>query len=244
MDKRASPDPASKEYKDYGSLEKKMVQTLKSNGWQECKFENLDTYRRFTFSKDGKLLEVYKGGSNGVDMVLTVSIATSEVPDPSPKTASRSVSVTREWKTYENQLFGFQISYPPDWSIIWLHEGTGSSPALNYCESSHCLRMLLGRDQKGEVGDSIGIEIAPPTILPDASSFDESTYHIGKYRTSEQRENYSYDTPCGRVSELSTDVGEYRYAFELDQTGDSFQLKDVFVRVLSTVKIAPVPDVK
>lgn len=229
---------------DYAKqLSEKVVKTLGPNGWHKCKSVRDDSTGNITdtYSKDDGLLTLDTGCSHFGGCWTNIAMTTSELPEERIPTPNPTVPITTDWKTYRNDSFGFEISYPPSWKVVAVDSGYGVIKAFGQCGSRNCLTMRLGVDKYA--GDAFSILIAPKSDFEDDWERGyESSSRIGQYATREVRNTISLSL-CERWVFLLTTEGAYGYQFrplELPFVDDSFRLRDVFLKILSTVKITPV----
>jgi hypothetical protein len=224
-----------------------------------------------TYSKDQKLLEVSQSYSNGIGGGLNITIAEEEMKPTDPLPSNVAVSITPEWKTYRNTSLGFEISYPPEWRVVWVEAGYGAVTIVGNCYEENCLRMRLSTDEYG--GDGFYIVVSPekiysgepclpgtthggtvkftPSGLPYSSCVfstapprkPSADFAIGQYPTFDDRHEYSSSDACDRSINLWATVSDYRYEFTGERSmllPNSFEMRDVYRKILSTVKITPV----
>jgi hypothetical protein len=221
------------ENNDIDTPYKAVVRKLVANGWQKCK--TLDDEAGAiteTYVRNGKLLVVGRHYSEGVGNSLAITIATSNpLPQNSQTDSNPIVSVTSDWKTYTNKEFGFQISFPSDWKVWWVHAGQGSNKTVT---------IRLATTEFGVDGFLVMIT---PVNFPPLTNGSPSDYSIGSNRTEESKGESSNDHGCSRTITIWTKAGSYQYSFQPETAGlldNSFQLKDVYQKILSTAKITPV----
>jgi hypothetical protein len=253
-------------------LARQVEQTLRKDGWTECKpMYNGDGTDDDTYSKHQKLLKVFQAYSNGVGGRLSITIAEKEVK-PRPVPSNAPVSITSEWKTYGNSSLGFEIRYPPNWGVESVEAGYGVIKSVGNCNENNCLMMRLGTDEEF-AGDGLDIVISPEEIYsgepckpgpyccgrtrisPSGQKYSSCTattgprklpstdYAIGSYATFADRQEDSGSETCRRTLDLWTTVGDYRYAFTPNRSEPltkSFEMRDVYRKILSTVKVTPV----
>ena len=254
-------------------LVKKIATILDAHGWKKCKTVYSDYgLPTDTYSKDRRLLEFSRTCSPALGCTVGITVAEKEMkPDPVPPDVP--VSITSEWLTYRDASLGFEISFPPDWSVVRVESGYGVINSVGNCNKENCLMMRLGTDEEF-AGDGFEIVISPeeiysgepckpgPTccgttrISPSGQKYSSCTattgpgklpstdYAIGPYATfAEQGNDSTISDICRRTLKLWTTVGDYRYAFTTDEQAllpRSFEMRDVFRKILSTVKVTPV----
>ncbi len=247
----------------------RVEQILYTDGWKECKSIDRETNYSDTYSKDGRLLEVNKSYSNGVGGSLGIVIAVAEIKPAGPLPSDVPIPITPEWKTYRNASLGFEISYPPDWRVIWVQTGYGAITTIGNCYKENCLHMRLATAEYG--GDAFQIVISPekiysgipcwgpwpcgtPALSPSGLPYPScvawtpanrkppsTDYAIGPYPTWADRQESSWSDTCERSIDLWTTVADYRYEFRPGLLlPSSFKMKDVYEKILSTVKVTPV----
>jgi len=225
-------------------LSARVEQILDTDGWKECKSIDRETSFSDTYSKDGRLLEVNKSFSNGVGGSLGIVIAVAEIKPAGPLPSNVPIPITLEWKTYRNASLGFEISYPPDWRVISVEAGYGAITIIGNCYKENCLRMRLAPAEYG--GDAFQIVISPEKIYrgistPEYPEPPSTDYAIGPYPTWADRQESSWWETCERSIDLWTTLGDYRYEFRPGVlVPNSFKMKDVYGKILSTVKVTPV----
>ncbi len=225
-------------------LSARVEQILYTDGWKECKSIDRETNTSDTYSKDGRLLEVDKSYSNGVGGSLGIVIAVAEIKPAGPLPSDVPIPITPEWKTYRNAPLGFEISYPPDWRVIWVQAGYGAITVIGNCYKENCLRMRLATAEYG--GDAFQIVISPEKIYrgistPEYPAPPSTDYAIGPYPTWADRQQSAPWHTCERGLDLWTTVADYRYEFRPGVLlPNSLKMKDVYEKILSTVKVTPV----
>ncbi len=222
------------ENNDVDTPYKAVVQNLAANGWRKCKTVDDESGTiTETYVKNGKLLVVGRHYSMGAGNGLGITIPTSNpLPQKSQPVNNPIVSVTPDWKKYTSNEFGFQISYPSDWKV-WLAR-------VDRAGSNMMLTIRLATKEYG--GDGFRVMITPVNFNP-LTKGSPSDYSIGPNRTEEIKGESSLWGRCSRSITIWTNAGSYQYAFWPETVGlldNSFQLKDVYHKILSTVKITPV----
>lgn len=220
---------------DVGRPYKAVVQTLVAKGWQKCKTvdDEAGTIGE-TYIKNGKLLLVGRHHSMGAGNGLGITIATSSsLPQESQPVNNPSVPVTSDWETYTNSDFGLEVRYPPDWKVWWVRV----DPLQG---ANKTLTIRLATKKFG--GDGFLVMITPLSIYR-LTKGSPSDYSIGSNRTEERKSEGSLFAACDRSITVWTNVGSYQYTFTPETAGllnKSFQLRDVYQKILSTVRITPV----
>ena len=222
-------------------LSEKVVEVLNANGWKKCKsvYDDSSGATTDTYSKDDSFITVATACSHIGGCAVNIAMSTSRLPEDRTPTPNPSVAITPNWKTYRNDSLGFEVSYPPNWKVVWVQAGRGAITTIGQCSSRNCLRMRLGVDQY--TGDAFYVVITPKEDFEDTwTRGTVASYRIGQYPTREVQGQNSLWSLCGRGVTLLTTEGGYRYQFEplgSPFVDDSFRLRDVFLKILSTVKI-------